>query len=257
MFRRWPNYLRVSMGECLLTSWSRADQSAMPQLPAAVAAACRGRHHGGAVGVRVRHDPQCRAAFLSRCPGARQAARWHGGAWRQKPALRHASALQVTTFGCAAGALACLPFAGQLASQLASAPWRASLSVAYLGVFPTAVAFTTWAYALARTSAGAMGATVYAVPALTVLMSWGILGQVPRRTALAGGVLCLAGVVISRRRTPERRSPGSPPRDGGRPRRGLRRPGRAARRPAGLAPGRPRPAARRRLPAPPAGRSAP
>ena len=34
----------------------------------------------------------------------------------QKPALRHASALQVTTFGCFAGTAATLPFADQLAS---------------------------------------------------------------------------------------------------------------------------------------------
>ncbi len=32
----------------------------------------------------------------------------------QKPALGHASAIQVTTFGCFTGTAACLPFAGQL-----------------------------------------------------------------------------------------------------------------------------------------------
>jgi drug/metabolite transporter (DMT)-like permease len=117
----------------------------------------------------------------------------------QKPALRHASALQVTTFGCAVGVLACLPFSGQLVSQLSTAPPTATLSVAYLGVFPTAVAFTTWAYALSRTSASKMGATTYLVPALTVLMSWAILGQVPSWLALAGGMLCLVGVALSRR----------------------------------------------------------
>lgn len=124
----------------------------------------------------------------------------------QKPALRHASALQVTTFGCALGALACLPFSAQLVSQLATAPLTATLSVAYLGVFPTAVAFTTWAYALSKTSASKMGATTYLVPALTVLMSWAILGQVPSWLALAGGILCLVGVALSRRRpgTPRR-----------------------------------------------------
>ena len=74
------------------------------------------------------------------------------------------------------------------------------MSVAYLGVFPTAVAFTTWAYALSKTSASKMGATTYLVPFLTVLMSWAILGQVPAWLALAGGVLCLAGVALSRRR---------------------------------------------------------
>jgi drug/metabolite transporter (DMT)-like permease len=119
----------------------------------------------------------------------------------QKPALRHASALQVTTFGCAIGALACLPFVGQLASQLQAAPVTATLSVAYLGVFPTAVAFTTWAYALSRTSASKMGATTYLVPALTVLMSWAFLGQVPDWLALVGGMLCLVGVALSRRQS--------------------------------------------------------
>ena len=116
----------------------------------------------------------------------------------QKPALRHASALQVTTFGCAVGTIACLPFTGQLLSQLATAPVTATLSVIYLGVFPTAVAFTTWAYALSRTSAARMGATTYLVPALTVLLGWAILGEVPTWLALAGGALCLAGVAFSR-----------------------------------------------------------
>jgi drug/metabolite transporter (DMT)-like permease len=45
-----------------------------------------------------------------------------------------------------------------------------------------------------------MGATIYAIPPLTVLMSWLILGEVPRGPALAGGALCLIGVAISRRR---------------------------------------------------------
>jgi drug/metabolite transporter (DMT)-like permease len=118
----------------------------------------------------------------------------------QKPALRHASALQVSTFGAALGGLACLPFAGQLVAQVASAPVGATLNVCYLGVFPTAVAFTTWGYALARTPAGKMGATTYLVPAVTVLLSWALLGQVPGWLAFAGGALCLAGVAVSRRR---------------------------------------------------------
>jgi hypothetical protein len=41
----------------------------------------------------------------------------------QKLALRHASAVQVTTFGCFTGTAACLPLAGQLLSQL-GAPYN-------------------------------------------------------------------------------------------------------------------------------------
>ncbi|MFI1164215.1 DMT family transporter [Streptomyces sp. NPDC020801] len=130
------------------------------------------------------------------------------GVVAQKPALGRASALQVTTFGCAVGAVACLPFAGQLFHEAARAPLPATLNMVYLGVFPTALAFTTWAYALARTTASRMGATTYAVPALVVLMSWLALGEVPGPVTLAGGVLCLAGVAVSRSR-PARRAPGA------------------------------------------------
>ena len=118
----------------------------------------------------------------------------------QKPALRHASALQVTTFGCLIGTLATLPFAARLVSQTTSAPVSATLMVIYLGVVPTALAFTTWAYALNRTTAGKMGVTTYIVPVLVVLMSWAFLGETPRPLAYLGGVLCLAGVAISRGR---------------------------------------------------------
>lgn len=122
------------------------------------------------------------------------------GVVAQKPALKHASALQATTFGCLIGAIACLPFAGQLIADVRAAPVAITLNVVYLGVFPTAIAFTTWAYALARTTAGKMGSTTYAVPAVVVLMSWLILGEVPGWLTLAGGALCLAGVAVSRSR---------------------------------------------------------
>lgn len=129
------------------------------------------------------------------------------GVVSQKPALRHASALQFTTFACAIGAVACLPFSGQLAAQAADAPAGATLNMVYLGVFPTAIAFTTWGYALARTSAGKMGATTYAAPALVVAMSWLFLGEIPGLITLGGGLLCLAGVAVSRSTRPLRRAP--------------------------------------------------
>jgi drug/metabolite transporter (DMT)-like permease len=122
------------------------------------------------------------------------------GVVTQKPALRHGSAVQITTWSCLVGTVACLPFAGVLASEAARAPLSATLNVVYLGVFPTALAFTTWAYALARTTAGRLGATTYVVPALVVLMSWLLLDEVPGLLTLAGGALCLAGVAVSRRR---------------------------------------------------------
>lgn len=129
-----------------------------------------------------------------------------GGVVSQKPVLKVASPLQATTFGAIIGAVACLPFSGQLVSDVASAPAAATLNVVYLGVFPTAIAFTTWFYALARTTAGKMGATTYIVPAMVVAMSWLALGEIPGPLALAGGALCLVGVAVSRSRFRLRRA---------------------------------------------------
>ncbi|WP_245650073.1 DMT family transporter [Millisia brevis] len=122
------------------------------------------------------------------------------GVVAQKPALRYATPLQFTTFAVLIATVLTAPFAPQLISELGSAPPAAALNAAYLGIFPTAIAFMTWAYALQHTDAGKLGASTYAVPALVVAISWVVLGEVPGWLTLIGGALCLLGVAISRSR---------------------------------------------------------
>lgn len=117
----------------------------------------------------------------------------------QKPLLERTSGLMITFVACAAGLVACLPFAPQLLDEAADAGGGELAWTVYLGLFPTAIGFTTWAYALKRTSAGKMGATTYLVPPLAVLLGWAMLGEAPPALALAGGVLCLTGVAVTRR----------------------------------------------------------
>lgn len=120
------------------------------------------------------------------------------GVLLQKQALPHTDPFSATVLGCAVGAVVCLPFAGELVREAAVAPPSATAGIVYLGVFPTAIAFSTWAYALARTSAGRLSASSYLVPALAVLMSWLLLSEVPTPLALGGGALCLVGVAVTR-----------------------------------------------------------
>jgi drug/metabolite transporter (DMT)-like permease len=91
-----------------------------------------------------------------------------------------------------------VPYAPTLARQLGSASDSAIAWTVYLGVAPTAIGFVTWAYALARTSAGRMGSTTYLVPPLAILLGWAMLDEVPPLLALPGGLLCIAGVALSR-----------------------------------------------------------
>ena len=120
------------------------------------------------------------------------------GVVAQKPLLSRLSALQVTWLACTIGAVACLPFAPALIRELGDARLSTIWWIVFLGAFPTALAFTTWAYALARTSAGKMGATTYLVPPIAIFLGWLFLGETPAPLAFAGGALCLLGVAISR-----------------------------------------------------------
>ncbi|GAA1565542.1 DMT family transporter [Kribbella sancticallisti] len=120
------------------------------------------------------------------------------GVVAQKPLLGRMPALEVTWLACTIGAISCLPFTPALVRETADARPSTIWWLVFLGVFPTALAFTTWAYALARTSAGRMGATTYLVPPLTIFLGWLLLDEAPAPLAFAGGALCLLGVAISR-----------------------------------------------------------
>jgi drug/metabolite transporter (DMT)-like permease len=122
------------------------------------------------------------------------------GVVAQKPLLAELPALQVTWVACTIGAISCLPFAPALLRELGSAEPSTIAWAIYLGLMPTALAFTTWAYALARTSAGKLGSTTYLVPPLVIVLGWVLLGETPATLAFAGGALCLVGVYLSRRK---------------------------------------------------------
>jgi drug/metabolite transporter (DMT)-like permease len=118
----------------------------------------------------------------------------------QKPLVTRLPALHITWLACTVGALACLPFVGQLVDDTRSAPTSSILWVIYLGVFPTAIAFTTYAYALRHMSASSLGVTTYLVPPITILMGLVFLSETPPTIAYAGGVLALLGVAVARRK---------------------------------------------------------
>jgi drug/metabolite transporter (DMT)-like permease len=122
------------------------------------------------------------------------------GVTLQKPALRHVSALQVTWLACLTGCIVCLPFAPGLVDEVGRAQPASLAWVVYLGLFPTSIAFTTWAYALGRSSAGRLGSTTYLVPPVAIVLGALVLGEAPQAIAILGGVACIVGVVVARSR---------------------------------------------------------
>jgi len=118
----------------------------------------------------------------------------------QKPVLAKVPALMVTWLACATGMVVCLPFLPQLLSEGAVAGPDSLAWVVYLGLFPTAVAFTMWAFALGRSTAGRLGSLTYLVPAVAIVLGWLLLAEVPPPLSFVGGAVAVIGVILARSR---------------------------------------------------------
>jgi drug/metabolite transporter (DMT)-like permease len=120
----------------------------------------------------------------------------------QKPYLRKYGALAFTTYAVCAGTLFALPFLPGLTSQALTAPAGTTLTLVYLGLFPTALAYVTYAYAMSRMNASVAVSFLYLIPVLAYVFGWIWLGEVPTVLAVIGGSIALAGVLLVNRRGP-------------------------------------------------------
>ncbi|MEE8434769.1 MAG: DMT family transporter [bacterium] len=114
----------------------------------------------------------------------------------QKILHRRYSPLQITCTSVWSAALwlsVFMPGAWQVA---VAAPWSASLGVLYLGIFPQAVAFVAWNFALSRAGAAQVTSSMFALPVLATLIAWAWLGEVPPWLSLIGGTVALSGVAM-------------------------------------------------------------
>ncbi len=114
----------------------------------------------------------------------------------QKPLLARYSALQLSVYTILCGTVILLPLAGWLPDAVRAAPWQATAVAAYLGMFPIAVAFVTWSYALARAKAARVTSAMFAMPAIAITLAWVWLGEVPHPVSILGGATALLGVAV-------------------------------------------------------------
>jgi len=114
----------------------------------------------------------------------------------QKPYLKKYSPLKFATYTIWTGTFFQLFFSRGLFQNIKNAPIEATLSIIYLGIFPAALAYVTWAYVLSRIPASLAASYLYLSPVLAILIAWVWLGEIPFFLSLVGGSITLAGVII-------------------------------------------------------------
>jgi drug/metabolite transporter (DMT)-like permease len=114
----------------------------------------------------------------------------------QKPFLRRYPPLHLMTYVIVAGLFFLMIFLPGLPNAVRHAPLDSTLAVVFLGVFPAAIGYFTYAYVLARIPASRASTFLYFVPVVASVSAWLWLGEVLTVLAVVGGALVLFGVVI-------------------------------------------------------------
>jgi drug/metabolite transporter (DMT)-like permease len=109
------------------------------------------------------------------------------------------SPLQITTYSIWSGTLYLLVFLPGLLAEINDATVGNIINMVYLGVFPGALAYLAWNYALSKTPASILTSVLNISPVPAIIIAWIWLNEIPTALAIIGGTVAIAGVLVVNR----------------------------------------------------------
>jgi drug/metabolite transporter (DMT)-like permease len=119
----------------------------------------------------------------------------------QKNYLSKYSGIELTAYTIWAGTFFMLVFAPQLITQFPTASLSSTLAIVYMGIFPAAIAYVTWAYTLSYMSASRATSFLNFAPLLSSLIAWIWLRETLSLLTFWGGIIIIAGVLLVNKRS--------------------------------------------------------
>ena len=114
----------------------------------------------------------------------------------QKPMLARYKSAEVSAFATWAGTVPLFVFAPGFVGEVSAASTAPLLAAIYIGVFPAAISYAIFSYALSQAPVTVVTAFLYTVPVFSILFSWLLIGEVPTSLTLIGGGVAIAGIVM-------------------------------------------------------------
>lgn len=115
----------------------------------------------------------------------------------QRKLLRKYSPLEATIYPIWAGTFFLLAFLPKLAGELPSVHVTTNLVIVFLGIFPAAIAYLLWSFALSKVSRTSyVTSFMYATPLVTIAIGRALIRELPDPRAIIGGIIVIAGMLV-------------------------------------------------------------
>lgn len=114
----------------------------------------------------------------------------------QRPLFARYRPVEVVAFATWAGTVPMVAFLPGFVGDVASAGAAPLAAVGYIGMFPSAVAYSLYAMSLSKAPVTVVTTYLYLVPVSSLFFSWLLLAEVPSLLTVLGGAVAILGIAL-------------------------------------------------------------